>query len=79
MDVEQVKEKLGAIFVKLFKEEGIEIRDEMTAADVDRWDSLTHLDLISTIEKEFKIKFKLKELVNMKNVGDLVRGIAAKA
>jgi acyl carrier protein len=50
----------------------------MSAKDVERWDSLTHLSMISSVEETFGIKFKLKELIGMKNVGDLLRLIEAK-
>jgi acyl carrier protein len=49
----------------------------MTAKDVEKWDSLTHLVLISDTEEEFGINFKLKELIAMKNVGDFLRSIKA--
>ena len=50
----------------------------MTAQDIDNWDSLTHMLLISKIEEEFEIKFKLKELNNLNNVGNLVEIINEK-
>ena len=39
---------------------------------MDRWDSLTHLTMIAEVESEFGVKFKLKELISMKNVGDMI-------
>lgn len=44
----------------------------MTAADVENWDSLTHMIMISKVEEEFGVKFKLKELNKLKQVGDII-------
>ncbi|MDH7568781.1 MAG: acyl carrier protein [Armatimonadota bacterium] len=71
-------EKLNAIFRRVFDDDEIEIRPEMTAADVDGWDSLSHVNLILSIEKGFGIKFSQKEVLGFRNVGDLLRCIDSK-
>ena len=76
---EEIKTKLNSIFADVFKDNSIQIFDEMSTGDVERWDSLSHLTLIATIENEFNIKFRLKELIAMKNVGDLINEIKAKS
>lgn len=73
-----LKERAEPIFQKTFKDDSLSISDELTANDVAQWDSLSHMALINALEKEFKIKFKLKELMGMKNVGDLMASIEAK-
>lgn len=73
-----INEKLTQIFRTVFDEPALEINPETTANDVDAWDSLSHLNMISAVEKEFDIKFKLKDLVKLKNVGDLQRIIEVK-
>jgi acyl carrier protein len=50
----------------------------MTAQDIENWDSLHHIQLISEVERAFRIKFKLREVLSMKNVGDLIDLIHAK-
>jgi acyl carrier protein len=75
---EEIKTRLTAVFRKVFKDNSIEIQDQTTANDIERWDSLTHLVLIQSAEEEFGIKFKLKELIAMKNVGDFISGIELK-
>lgn len=75
---EDIKSRLTKVFHKVFKDETIVLTDEMTAKDVERWDSLSHLVLISDTEEEFGIRFKLKELIAMKNVGDFLRSIESK-
>ena len=50
----------------------VALADETTAADVPGWDSLNHITLIGTVEDEFDVKFPMKDVVGMKNVGELV-------
>ena len=71
-------EKLNGIFRIVFDNEDISIRPEMTANDIDGWDSISHINLILAVEKGFSIKFTQKELLTMRNVGDLVKGIESK-
>lgn len=70
--------ELQPIFRKIFSDTELIVIREMSAKDVARWDSLTHLNMIHEVEKHFGIKFKLKELTGMKNVGDMVDLIMAK-
>jgi acyl carrier protein len=69
---------LTAIFRDVFDDEGITLTRAMTADDVEGWDSLSHVNLIVTIEARCGIKFSQKELLTFKNVGDLMDSIAAK-
>jgi acyl carrier protein len=78
MDEKQIYAKLGEIFEDVFDEDSIEITPELSAKDVDGWDSLTHIRLILTIEKAFKIKFSTSEIGKLENVGDLVTLIEAR-
>lgn len=71
MDRNEVIAKLTPIFREVFGDNNIELRDNMTADDVERWDSLTHMFMITKVEETFGIRFKLKELNKLKNVGDL--------
>ncbi len=73
MNKNEIIEKLTAIFHEIFNDESIVLNDEMTSADVENWDSLTHMLMVTSVEEQFGIKFKLKDLNAMKNVGDIVR------
>ena len=70
--------KLNEIFCEVFDDDDIKIAPETTANDVDGWDSLSHVNLIVTIESKFKIRFSQKELLTFKNVGDLLNSIRSK-
>jgi acyl carrier protein len=78
MTQEQVLQSLHPIFQKVFSDPGIQVVREMSARDVARWDSLTHLTMIHEVETHFGVRFKLKELTSMKQVGDMVDLILAK-
>ena len=78
MERADVYEKLTGIFRKVFDNDSLEISDELTANDVESWDSLTHMLLITEVESSFSVKFRLKDLNKMRNVGDLVDIIISK-
>ena len=72
MNREEIISALSPIFHRVFNNNEIIITDDLNAEKVDQWDSLTHLNMIAEVEKHFEIKFKLKELIGMKNVGDMI-------
>lgn len=78
MEKLDLKNKLTRIFQATFNDDSLELTEQLTANDVDNWDSLTHMILISDIEQEFDIKFKLKDLNKMKNVGALIEILSSK-
>jgi acyl carrier protein len=73
-----IKMELQKIFQKIFDDDSIEIIDEMTAADIDDWDSLTHIQLVAAIEANFSIKFTTVEISGTKNVGEFIALIEKK-
>ncbi|MEI8203706.1 MAG: acyl carrier protein [Bacteroidota bacterium] len=77
--MEEIKNRLNPIFQKIFKDPSISITEETTANDVENWSSLNHMDLIHAVENEFKIKFNLREVIRMDNVGDLMKTIQSKS
>ena len=72
MDKDEITEKLKSVFEMVFQEKDLTITREMTAADIEEWDSLRHIQLISEVETAFGTKFRLREVLSMKNVGDLI-------
>lgn len=74
----ELLDKLNEIFCEVFDDDDIKITPEMTANDVDGWDSLSHVNLIVTIETKFNIRFNQKELLTFKNIGDLLSCINSK-
>lgn len=74
----EIIEKLTLIFREIFSEPNLVLRDEIKASDVDKWDSLSHMLMITEVETKFGIKFKLKDLNKMKQVSDLISIIESK-
>ena len=76
MERTEVVNKLTPIFRKVFNDESIVVTDILTANDVAGWDSLSHMLLIAEVESGFSIKFKLKDLNKMRNVGDMTLSLS---
>lgn len=75
MERKEVLEKVIAICRDVFDNENINLSETSCAAEVEEWDSLTHLSIISDLEDEFKINFTLDEINNSKNLGEIVNAI----
>ncbi len=73
-----INDKLTQIFRIELDDETLVLNNELSANDVDNWDSLTHMIIISEIESTFNIKFKLKELIHILNIGKLIDSISFK-
>ncbi len=67
----EVLEALTPVFREVLDDSALVLRENMTAADVEGWDSLNHIDLIVAIEKKFKVRFTTSEVTSLKNVGEL--------
>ena len=78
MDEAQIYEKLSDIFHDVFDDDSIVVTRDLSAKDVDGWDSLSHIRLIITVERAFKIKFNTSEIGKLEKVGDLVALIKAR-
>ena len=65
-------EKLNEIFIEELENPSIKLTNETTADDIEGWDSLSHIQLIVTIEKQFKIRFTSSQIASFKNVGEMV-------
>ncbi|MBQ9134493.1 MAG: acyl carrier protein [Lachnospiraceae bacterium] len=77
MTREALYERLNAVFQDVFDDEDITVNDTTTSADIEDWDSLEHINLVSAVEKEFGVKFTMGQVVTMKNVGEMVDIILA--
>jgi len=78
MEQDTILKDLNKIFIRVFEDDSIQLNENTTTADIDAWDSLNHIQMITAVEKHYKIRFNLNELLNFKNVGDLCRSIKAK-
>lgn len=75
MSEQEILSRLEPLFRNVFRDSAIVVTPRTTAADIERWDSLSHVDMIMLVEEEFGIRVPTREVTRMKDVGDLVRVI----
>lgn len=78
MEKDLLLKQLNEIFIDIFEDESILLNENTTTSDIEAWDSLNHIQLITSVEKHYKIRFQLNEILNFRNVGDLCNGISGK-
>jgi len=78
MNLDGIRDKLTPVFRDVMDRDDIVLSDTLTADDVEEWDSLSHIRLMVTIEKQFSVRFTNAEIEGLKDVGELVRLIAKK-
>ncbi|MAI19612.1 MAG: acyl carrier protein [Rhodospirillaceae bacterium] len=74
----EIFSRLTDIFHDVFDNDDIELTPDMTAEDVEEWDSLSHIRLIVAAEREFGVSFSSSEVANLENVGQFVDLIVAR-
>jgi acyl carrier protein len=79
LDREKVVDRLNDVFRDIFDDDDIAVTDATVAADIDGWDSLAHITLILGVEREFRIKMTAAEVGSLKNVGQMIDVIVARA
>lgn len=79
MTREYIAEKVQEIFRDVFDDDELVITDETNSDDIEDWDSLEHISLIVAMEKEFSMKFDIKEVNKLENVGGMIDMILSKA
>ncbi|MGN0514551.1 MAG: acyl carrier protein [Lachnospiraceae bacterium] len=72
MERNEYLEKINEIAKDVFDNDDAVITEASTANDVDGWDSLTHLELMTELEAEYRIKFTMSEIQNLADVGELI-------
>ena len=68
----EVMDKVIAIFRDVFDDDNLIVTDATNSDDIEDWDSLEHIALIVSMEKEFNLKFDIKEVNKLENVGQMV-------
>jgi len=74
----EILKQINKLFIDTLDNEAIVMDENTHAADIEEWDSLTHILLVVAIEKHFKVKFNSKEIMSWKNVGELINSIMEK-
>jgi acyl carrier protein len=77
-----LRQRIQEVFREVFDDPQLVLRDDMTATDIDGWDSLAHINLIIAVERGVGVKFATAEISTLKepgqNVGSFLRLIEAK-
>ena len=63
---------------EIFRDESITLLPDTTADDIEEWNSLSHIQLVSEIEKHFNIRFSSREIMMWRNVGEMVQTILSR-
>ena len=79
MNNNEIVSRLTPIFRDVFNDDALVVSEGMTAADVPTWDSLSNINMIIAVEKAFGVKFSIKDVRALKNVGELLDLIKRKA
>ena len=77
-ETSQILEQLQPIFQDILDQPDLHVTRESNAKNVDDWDSLAHINLVTAVEMHFHVKFALGELQELQNVGEMCDLIAAK-
>ena len=72
MHKNEVIERLNDIFRDVFGDDSITVNEATTSDDIEDWDSIEHINLISAVEDEFSMQFRMREVSGMKNVGEMI-------
>lgn len=72
MENAEIYEQLTEVFRDVLNDESLRLSAELTAADVPKWDSFNHINIVVATEERFGIKFKTAELEQLRNVGQFV-------
>ena len=75
---DSIQIRLTKIFHDVFEDDTLVLRPDMTAQDVPDWDSLSHVRLVLTIQREFGVTFSAAQTAGLKDVGELVSVLQSK-
>lgn len=78
MDDSEMLGQIESVFHDVLDNPAIRLSAATTAADVEDWDSLNHIQLVVAVEKKFGLKFTSAEIQSWSNVGDMLACIQAK-
>lgn len=74
----EILDQVQGVFRNVLNDSSVTLNESTTAEDVNGWDSLSHVKIISEVEKQFKTRFSIKEMLTWKTVGDMIDSLYSK-
>ncbi|OCP03073.1 MULTISPECIES: acyl carrier protein [unclassified Ensifer] len=69
--MEEIYERLETIFRDVFDDDSLLVTSELTARDVEGWDSMMNVQLMLSVERAFNVHFSASQIASLGKVGDL--------
>jgi len=70
--------KLEPVFRELFMDDSIRLSESSSPADIDDWDSMAHVTLLSMVERVFGVRFTAEDMGSIEDVATLLRTLHAR-
>lgn len=75
MTREEIISQLTPIAQAMLKDDTLVISDDLSAANVSTWTSLSFMMFLTEIENHFGFKFKMMEILKLQNMGAIIDSI----
>ena len=76
--MDEIMARIQTVFRDVFDDPQLAVTAASTASEVPGWDSLSNINLVFAIEREFKVKFALGQIQELSNVGEMAALIQKK-
>ena len=78
MSKTEILKTINGILCDIFNDPELVVTETTSAQNIERWDSITHVNILMTVERTFKIRFSLGEIKQLRNVGEMITLISQK-
>ena len=67
----EILKKIEEVLQVVFEDETLIVDEKTSANDVEGWDSMHHIVILSMLEEKFGINFEIDEIISIQCVGDM--------
>jgi acyl carrier protein len=75
---QEILQRVQRVVESVFGDVGVVLQPSTTAAEVDGWDSVSNIEVLVALEREFGIRFHTGEMAGLENIGQLVERIRSR-